>query len=151
MGPLYCPPLTPKGRRYNLHYRPLLSPQKKMTWLETVLSFLLLIASCPTLLLVRASRFCFVQSLSPVQLFAIPWTAACQASLSCTIFWSLLKLMSLESVMPSNHLVLCHPFSSCLQSFPASWSFLVSQLFTSGGQSVGTLALASVFPMNIQR
>ena len=50
-----------------------------------------------------------VQLLSHVWLFATPWTAACQTSLSFTIFQSLLKLMSIESVMPSNHLVLCHP------------------------------------------
>ena len=56
-------------------------------------------------------RKCFVlvQSLSCVQLFASPWTAAHQASLSFTISWSLLKLMSIESMMPSNHLVLCPP------------------------------------------
>ena len=48
-------------------------------------------------------------SLSHVQLFATPWTAACQASLSITNSQSLLKLMSIESVMPSNHLILCHP------------------------------------------
>ena len=47
------------------------------------------------------------QSLSHVQLFATPWTAACQVSLSFTIFLSLLKLMSIESMMPSNHLILC--------------------------------------------
>ena len=51
----------------------------------------------------------FVQSLSCVQLFVTPWTAAHQASLSFTTSWSLLKLMSIESVMPSNHLVLCCP------------------------------------------
>jgi len=50
-----------------------------------------------------------IQSLSHVQLFATPWTAAHQDSLSFTISWSLLQLMSTESVMPSNHLVLCHP------------------------------------------
>ena len=43
------------------------------------------------------------------RLFVTPWTAACQASLSATICWSLLKFMSIESVMPSNHLILCHP------------------------------------------
>ena len=91
-----------------------------------------------------------VQLLSLVQIFAILWTAARQASLSCTEFWRLLKLMSLELVMPSNHLVFCHPFSSCLQSFPASWSFLMSWLFTSGGQSIGASASASILPMNIQ-
>ena len=51
-----------------------------------------------------------VQSLSRVSLFATPWIAACQASLSITNSWSLLKLMSMESVMPSSHLSLCHPF-----------------------------------------
>ena len=49
------------------------------------------------------------QSLSCAQLFATPWTAAHQASLSITSSWSLLKLMSIESVMPSSHLILCHP------------------------------------------
>ena len=53
--------------------------------------------------------FVVVQLLSHVQLFANPWTAACQASLSITISWSLLKLISLESVRPSNHLILCCP------------------------------------------
>ena len=57
-----------------------------------------------------------------------PWTAARQAALSSTISWSLLKLMSIESVMPPNHLILCStPFSFCLQSFPAPGSFPVSQ------------------------
>ena len=77
-----------------------------------------------------------------------PWTAARQAPLSFTNSQSLLKLMSIESVMPSNHLILCRPFSSCLQSFPASGSFPTSQFFASGGQSIG--ASASVLPMNIQ-
>ena len=52
--------------------------------------------------------------------------------------------------MPSSHLILCHPLSSCLQSFPASGSFPMSQFFTSGGQSIGDSASASVLPMNIQ-
>ena len=90
--------------------------------------------------------FAVVQSLSRAQLFATPWTAAHQASLSFTIFQSLLRFMSIESVMLSNYLILCHPLL-CLQSFPASGSFPVSQLFVSGGQSIG--ASASVFPMNI--
>ena len=64
-----------------------------------------------------------VQLLSCVQLFATPWTAACQASLSITNTCSLLKFMSTKSVMPSNNLILCHHFSSCLQSFPALGSF----------------------------
>ena len=54
-------------------------------------------------------RFCSVQLLSHVQLFATPWTAAGQVSLSMTNSWNLLKLMSIESLIPSNHLILCHP------------------------------------------
>ena len=59
-----------------------------------------------------------VQSLSHVQLFATPWTAARQASLSITNSWNLLKLMSIESVMPSNHLILCHPLLLLPSIFP---------------------------------
>ena len=58
--------------------------------------------------------------------------------------------MSSDSVMPSNYLILCFPFSSCLLSFAASGSFLMSQLFASGGQSIGASASASVLPKNIQ-
>ena len=89
-----------------------------------------------------------VQSLSCVQLFTTPWTIARQVSLSFTVSWSLLKLLFIESVMPSNISSSVALFSSCPQSFPASGSFLMSQLFTSGGQSVGTSA--SVLPMSIQ-
>ena len=88
--------------------------------------------------------------LSRVWLFATPRTEAHQASLSITNSQSLLKLMSKESVMTSNHFILCVPSSSHLQSFPASGSFPVSQFFTSGGQSIGASESASVLPMNIQ-
>ena len=80
-------------------------------------------------------RLCFissVQSFSRVLLFVTPWTAARQASLSITKSRSLPRLMSFKSVMPSNHLILCRPFSSRLQSFPASGSFPMSQFFASG-------------------
>ena len=155
------------------------------------------------------------QWLSRVRVFSTPWTAARQASLSIANSQSLLKLMSIESVMPSIHLILCcplllppsifpsissvqfsrsvvsdslqphepqharppcpsptpgvhtnpcplsrwcHPtisfsvvpFSSCPQSFPASGSFQMSQLFALGGQSIGVSASASVLPMTIQ-
>ena len=59
-----------------------------------------------------------VQSLSHVQLFVTPWTAACQASLSIINSWSLLKLMSIESVMSSSHLILCHPLLHLPLIFP---------------------------------
>ena len=88
-------------------------------------------------------------SCSVVSNSATPWTAACQASLSITNSWSLFKLMPIESVMPSNHLILCHPL--LLPSvFPESGSFQISQFFTSGGQSIGISASTSVLPMNIQ-
>ena len=64
----------------------------------------------------KQHQFSLVQSLSRVRLFAIPWTTARQASLSNTNSRSLPKLMSIESVMPSSHLILCHPLSSCPQS-----------------------------------
>ena len=72
-------------------------------------------------------QFSSVQSLNRVQLFATPWTAARQASLSITNSRSSLGLTSIESVMPSSVV----PFSFCLQSFPASGSFQMSQLFAS--------------------
>ena len=82
----------------------------------------------------------FLQSLSHVWLFVTQWTAACQTPLSFTISQSLLKFMSTESVMLSNHLILCLPFSFCLQSFPASGSFPINWLIPSGGQSIGASA-----------
>ena len=84
------------------------------------------------------------QSFSRVWLFATPWAAACQVSLSSPLF------RASANSYPSNHLILCHPFSSCLQSFPASRSFLMSLFFVSGDQSFGGLASSSVLPMNIQ-
>ena len=91
------------------------------------------------------NSFNSVHSLSRVRLFATPWTAAHQGSLSITNSQSLFKLMSIESVMPPNHLILCRPFSSCPQSFQASGSFPISQFFPSGGQSTVASASAQSF------
>ena len=66
-----------------------------------------------------AYQFSSVQLLSHVQFFATPWTAACQASLSITNSWSLLKLMSIETVMPSKHLIFCHPLLLLPSIFPS--------------------------------
>ena len=85
-----------------------------------------------------------VQLLSGVQLFATPWTVAHQAFLSIANSWSLLKLMSIESVMSSNHLILCHPILLLPSIFPGIRVFSSK----SGGQSIGASAL--VLPMNIQ-
>ena len=79
----------------------------------------------------HASMSIVVQSLSHVQLFTTQWTAACQTPLSFTVSQSLLKLMSTEMVMLSNHLILCHPPLLYLRSFPASGSFPVNWHFAS--------------------
>ena len=94
-------------------------------------------------------QFSSVQSLSCIRLFAAPWTTACQTSLYITNSWSLLKLMSIESMMPSNPFIHCH--SLLLPSvFSSIRSFPVSQLFASGGQSIGVSASTSGLPMNTQ-
>ena len=94
----------------------------------------------------------------------IKWKCGCSVAQSCPtlcdpmdcstpgspVSQSLLRFMFIESVMPSNHLILYRPFFSCLQSFPASGSFQMSQFFVLGGQSIGASASASVLPMNIQ-
>ena len=89
-----------------------------------------------------------VQSLSHVWLFVIPCTAARQAPLSITNSRSLPKLMSIELVVPSNHLILCRPLLLLPSIFPKIRSFPMSQFFASGGQSIA--ASASALPMNIQ-
>ena len=120
-------------------------------WTKIILLFLKLYPNTAfwTLLLTMRAQFSSVQSLSHVWLFETPWTAVRQASLSITNSWNLLKLMSIKSVMPSISFSVIL-FSSCLQSFPESGSYQMSQFFASGGQSTGVSASASVLPMNIQ-
>ena len=96
---------------------------------------------------VKGSSLVVVQFLSHVQLFAIPWTAALQACLSFTLSLCLLKLMSIELMMPSSHLILCHPL--LLPSiFPRIRVFSKELLFASGGPNIGISA--SVLLMDIQ-
>ena len=95
-------------------------------------------------------QFRSVQSLSRVWLFVIPWTVACQASLSITNSWNLLKLMSTELVMSSNHLILCRPLLLLPSIFPSIRVFSNESVLRISGQSIGALASASVLPMNIQ-
>ena len=143
-----------------------------------------LILCCPLFLLISifpsislfqwvgsSHQFSSVQSLSCVRLFATQWIAACQASLSITNSRSLLKLMSIELVMPSSHLILCHPLlllppippsirvfsneSTLHMRWPKYWSFSFSisssnEHPASGGQIIGASASAPVLPMNIQ-
>ena len=91
------------------------------------------------------------QSLSRVRLFVTPWTAARQDSLSITNSQNLLKLLPIESVMPSNHPILCFLLLFLHSIFPSIRVFTNESIFfASGGQSIGVSASASVLPMNIQ-
>ena len=92
----------------------------KCTWLQSQFSYLLV----------------FVQLLSCIQLFVIPWTAGQQPSLSFTVSQSFLNFISIELVILSNHLTICHLLLLCLPSFPASGSFRISWFFGLGGQSI---------------
>ena len=103
------------------------------------------LAKIKSLIHIRHRSYNCCCSVTQSCLFVTPWTATHQASLSFTISQSSLKFTSIESVMPSNHLI---PFSSCPQSFSASVSFPMSWLFASDDQSIG--ASASVLSMNIQ-
>ena len=94
--------------------------------------------------------FSSVQFFSCVQLFATPWTAAHQASLSFTISWSLLKLLSVQLMMPSNHLILCHPLLLLPSIFPSIGVFSNESVLRIRWPDIGVSALASVLPMNIQ-
>ena len=98
----------------------------------------------------KVIKVSFSQSVNHVRLFATPWIAACQASLSITKSRSSLKFRSIESVMPSSHLILGRSLLLLPLSLPASGSFPVSQLFTWGGQSIGVSASALVLPMITQ-
>ena len=95
------------------------------------------------------NRFSSVQSLSHVWLFATPRTAACQASLSITNSQRLLKFTSVESVVPSNHLILCCPLFLPPSIFPSIRVFWNESIFRIS-QSIGVSVSASVFPVNIQ-
>ena len=133
---------------------PLIKYQTVLTFTPPTISaygsfsfILILVSSCYRQNFIQISS---LQSLSRIWLLATPWTAVHQGFLFITNSQRLLKLMSIMSAMPSNHLILCRPFSSHLQSFPAPCSFQKSWFFTSGGQSIGASASTSVLPMNIQ-
>ena len=95
-------------------------------------------------------QFSSVQSLSCVWLFVTPWTAAHQTSMFITNSWSLLRLMSIESLMASNQLIFCHPPFLLPSIFPSIRIFSNESIFASGGQSTGVSASASVLPMSLQ-
>ena len=96
------------------------------------------------------SEFSSVQSLSCVQFFAIPWTAACQASLSVTNSQSLFKLSSIELVMPSNHLILCRPLLPMPSIFPSIRVFSNESVLCFRQSQYWSFSLASFLPMNFQ-
>ena len=91
-----------------------------------------------------------VQLQSRIWLFATPWTAACWASLSITNSQSLLKLMSIGSMMPSNHLILCRSLLLPPSIFPSIWVFSKELVLHIRGQSIGASVWVSVLPMNIR-
>ena len=91
-----------------------------------------------------------VQLLSHVQLFVTPWIAALQASLYITSSQSLLKLMSVELMMPSNHLILCRPLLLLPSIFPSITVFANESFLCISGQTIEASASASVLPMNTQ-
>ena len=91
-----------------------------------------------------------VQLLSRVQLFTTPWIAVCQASLSIANSWSLLKLMSIELVMPSNHLIFCHPLHLLPSIFPSITVFSTESVLCIRWPNYWSLASTSVLLMNIQ-
>ena len=95
-------------------------------------------------------QFSSVHSLSHVQLFVTPWTVAHQASLSINNSWNLFKLLSIESVMPSNHLILYCSLLLLSSIFPSIRVFSNESALALSGQSFGDSAAASVLPMNIQ-
>ena len=98
----------------------------------------------------ESSLYSSVQSLSRVWRLTTPWTAARQFSLSITSSQSLFKLMPIESVVPSNHLILCRSLLLLPSIFPSIRVFSNESTLPWGGQSVGVSASASVLPMNIQ-
>ena len=155
-SPVTSPPLGPRwlshwSIRWKLDTYILLSIHKLSTG-EQLLEINGKMASWK-LFLVQAfcscCEFSSVQVLSHVQLFVTQWTAAYQASLSIANSQSSLRHMSIESVMPSNHPILCRPLLLLPSIFPSIRVFSNESAFASGGQSIGASASASVLPMSI--
>ena len=118
-----------------------LSPSLHSAWQYEIVSF---VSSFDLRL---SAMFSSVQSLSQVRLFVTPWTVACQASLSITNSRSSPKPMFIESMMPSNHLLLCHPLLLLPSIFPSIRVFSNESVLP-GGQSIGVSASTSVLPTN---
>ena len=122
-----------------------------ITSINTVLFIMLLLNMLLSRFMILVSVYVVVvQLLSRIWFFVTPWSATRQASLSFTISLILLKLIPLSPWCHPTISSSVVPFSSCLQSFPASGSFPMSLLFSSSGQNIGASASAPVLPMNIQ-
>ena len=118
-----------------------------MFWIPFITSYLEYFSFCWE---TKAIQFSSVQLLSRVQLFTTPWIAVCQASLSIANSWSLLKLMSIELVMPSNHLIFCHPLHLLPSIFPSITVFSTESVLCIRWPNYWSLASTSVLLMNIQ-
>ena len=116
--------------------------------LLTVSPFMSVFVLCTGVILCWAHQS--VLSFSLHQLFATPWSAPCQTSLSITNTWSLLKLMYIELVMPSSHLILGHHLLLLTSIFPSIRAFSKESVLHVRYQSIGSSVSASVLPMNIQ-
>ena len=114
-------------------------------------SFIPLTRKCQfSIFILKFKKFSSVQLLRSVPLFATPWIAACQASLSITNSQSSLRVTSIESVMPSSHLILCRPLLLLPTIPPSIKVFSNESLFAWSGQSTGVSALASFLPKKSQ-
>ena len=120
----------------------------EMIW-NYVFVYVCLFAKWDSIVSVMHIQFRSIQLLSPVRLFVTPWTVVWQSSLSITNSQSSLKLMSIESVMPSNRLILCRHLLLLPSIFPSVWVFSNEFNFASGSQNIGVSASASVLPLSI--
>ena len=119
-----CLPQFVSSKSYSFQCIDLSPPWLRLFWCSLLLLMLLWMARLSFFIFqIFVSVFSSVQSLSRVQLFATPWTSAHQPSLSITNCWNLPKPMSIESVMPSNHLILCHLLLLLPSNFPSIWVF----------------------------
>ena len=127
--------------------------QKEMYWVVYVYAYMHLPMKFDHycrfyLVCLQWKQFSSVQLLSHVRLFVIPWTAACQASLSITNSQSLLKFMSIESMMPSSHLILCHPLLFMLSIFPSISVFSNESVLRIMWPKYWSSVSTSILPMN---
>ena len=146
-----CLPLSSPSLAFNLsQYQGLFQWVNSLHQVVKVLDFSFSIHPLNEYSELISFQFSSVQSLSCVWLFVTPWTATCQASLSITNNQSPSKPMSIGSMMPSNHLILCLPLPLLPSILPSIRFFSSESALPSGGQSIGVWVSTSVLPMNTQ-